>query len=165
MQRDALNNVGVFLMDQGKTPQALPYLERLVEGYPAYFSGRVNLADAYLLNRDYVRATEQYRQALALQPGSGRALTGLGDVALAEDHRQEARRFYQEALARGWDQPELHLSLAQLAMRDHQPDEALRQLTRAVNQGLAQPESLITRPEFAPLRYSPLFRRLQEHTQ
>ena len=61
------NDIGSYLMIKGQTEEAIPWLERalLAPRYESYCYPHMNLGRAYETKRDWLRAKDEYRKALA----------------------------------------------------------------------------------------------------
>src|SRR5690242_6450589 len=61
------NDIGSYLMMKGQVDDAIPWLERalLAPRYESYCYPHMNLARAYEAKRDWLRAKDEYRKALA----------------------------------------------------------------------------------------------------
>ena len=61
------NDIGSYLMMQGNIEDAIPWLERALQAprYESYCYPHMNLGRAYEAKRDWLRAKDEYRKALA----------------------------------------------------------------------------------------------------
>jgi len=61
------NDIGSYLIAKGQMDEAIPWLERALQAprYQSYCFPHMNLARVYELKRDWIRAKEEYRKALA----------------------------------------------------------------------------------------------------
>jgi Tfp pilus assembly protein PilF len=61
------NDIGSYLMMKGQVDEAIPWLERALEAprYESYCYPHMNLGRVYEAKRDWMRAKEEYRKALA----------------------------------------------------------------------------------------------------
>lgn len=61
------NDIGSYLMAKGQIDQAIPWFERALEAprYESYCYPHMNLGRVYEARRDWLRAKEEYRKALA----------------------------------------------------------------------------------------------------
>src|SRR5215470_11752462 len=61
------NDIGSYLMMKGEIDEAIPWLERALQAprYESYCYPHMNLGRAYEVKRDWMRAKEEYREALA----------------------------------------------------------------------------------------------------
>jgi Tfp pilus assembly protein PilF len=60
------NDIGSYLMMQGKVDEAIPWLERALQAprYESYCYPHMNLGRVFETKRDWMRAKEEYRKAL-----------------------------------------------------------------------------------------------------
>ena len=65
---DALNGVGVLLVQRGRGAEAVSWFERALSAAPRFYEAWLNLGIACQETGDVVRAREAYRQVLALAP-------------------------------------------------------------------------------------------------
>jgi Tfp pilus assembly protein PilF len=61
------NDIGSYLMMKGKFDEAIPWLERALQAprYESYCYPHMNLGRVYESKRDWLRAWDEYRKALA----------------------------------------------------------------------------------------------------
>src|SRR5882672_12017576 len=61
------NDIGSYLMMKGEVDDAIPWLERALQAprYESYCYPHMNLGRAYESKRDWLRAKDEYRKALA----------------------------------------------------------------------------------------------------
>ena len=61
------NDIGSYLMMKGQVDEAIPWLERALQAprYESYSYPHMNLGRAYESKRDWLRAKDEYRRALA----------------------------------------------------------------------------------------------------
>lgn len=78
-------------------PERLADAEQRVASVPADLQARLKLGEILFDLGRQVEARREFEQALALDPGSPRALTGLGWVHLVEGRPQEALRAFRQA--------------------------------------------------------------------
>ena len=64
------NDIGAYLIEKGQFEEAIPWLEKatVAPRYESYFFPHYNLGRVYERKRDYRKAMERYRFALALNP-------------------------------------------------------------------------------------------------
>ncbi|MFQ5903930.1 MAG: tetratricopeptide repeat protein [Candidatus Binatia bacterium] len=64
------NDIGVYLMDQGKEEEAIPYLEKAMRAkrYCCYQFPHYNLGRIYLKKKRYEKAREEFKKSLAIDP-------------------------------------------------------------------------------------------------
>jgi len=61
------NDIGAYLMQKGEIDEAIPWFERALQAprYESYCFPHMNLGRAFESKRDWLRAKEEYRKALA----------------------------------------------------------------------------------------------------
>lgn len=76
------NDIGVYLMQQGKLDEAIPWLEQAKQAprYDPRHFPYVNLGRIYAAKEDPMRALDEFVAALDLQPDDKGALEGLGKL-------------------------------------------------------------------------------------
>jgi Tfp pilus assembly protein PilF len=60
------NDIGAYLLQQGKIDQAIPWFERALQSsrYDSYCYPHMNLGRVYEAKRDWLRAKDEFRKAL-----------------------------------------------------------------------------------------------------
>jgi Flp pilus assembly protein TadD len=86
---DVHNNLGIALMGQGKTTEAIAEFRAAVELDPESPTAHRNLADALSSAKQYDLAIEEFRRAARLDP-TGAAHFDLGSLLLELDRTEEA---------------------------------------------------------------------------
>jgi tetratricopeptide (TPR) repeat protein len=73
------NDIGVYLIEQDKEDEAIPYLEKAmrVKRYCCYQFPHFNLGRIYLKKKMYEKAREKFKESLAIDPGYLPAHEGL----------------------------------------------------------------------------------------
>lgn len=64
----ALNNIGAVLDELGREEESLAYLKKVVQLYPKFIGGYLNLAFRYAQNNDYVQALALNNKAVSIDP-------------------------------------------------------------------------------------------------
>lgn len=64
------NDIGVYLMEQGKDDEAVPYLERAMgaKRYCCYQFPHFNMGRIYLRKKLYAKARDEFQKSLAIDP-------------------------------------------------------------------------------------------------
>jgi predicted Zn-dependent protease len=119
---EALAAKGRLLVAQGRTAEAVPYLER--GGDAAEVEPLVELGELFLRLGQPARARESAERALARVPGHPWALAVAGRALIQEQRRAEGLAALQKALANRPRRPEGWLSLARAFEAAGQPREA-----------------------------------------
>src|SRR5205085_7966296 len=76
------NDIGAYLMMKGQVDEAIPWLERALKAprYESYCYPHMNLGRAYESKRDWLRAKEEYRKAIAEKKDYTPAAQGLARI-------------------------------------------------------------------------------------
>jgi len=76
------NDIGAYLLQKGEIDEAIPWLERALKAprYQSYCFPHMNLGRAYESRREWLRAREEYRKALAENPEYKDAARGLARI-------------------------------------------------------------------------------------
>jgi tetratricopeptide (TPR) repeat protein len=127
--------LGVALVSQGKTAEAIDHFDRALEGNPRYALGHYNLGCVLASQGNFPAAIQQYRQALLLQPSLARAHYNLGCALAYLGDFPEAIQQYEQALQLNPDAsnaPEVHNNLGIALASSGKPDEAIEHFQQAV---------------------------------
>lgn len=90
--------------------------------------------------RRFSEADPYYQQALKLAPKSPQVLNNVGNHYLASGHREQARKFYLEAVEIDPHHTNANLQLAQMCVEDKDGKQALAYLSRVRNSGNPDPD-------------------------
>ncbi|MBI4487595.1 MAG: tetratricopeptide repeat protein [Deltaproteobacteria bacterium] len=73
------NDIGVYLIEQGKEDEAIPYLEKAkrAKRYCCYQFPHFNMGRIYLKKKMYEKAREEFKKSLEIDPNYEPALQGL----------------------------------------------------------------------------------------
>ena len=76
------NDIGAYLIQKGEMDEAIPWLERALQAprYASYHFAHMNLGRAYESKRDWLRAKDEYRKAVAIEPDYTPALLALARI-------------------------------------------------------------------------------------
>jgi tetratricopeptide (TPR) repeat protein len=76
------NDIGSYLLMKGEIDDAIPWLERALQAsrYESYCYPHMNLGRVYEAKRDWLRAKDEYRKALAENPEYRPAAQGLARI-------------------------------------------------------------------------------------
>jgi len=76
------NDIGAYLLQKGEVDGAIPWLERALQAprYESYCYPHMNLGRAFEAKRDWLRALEEYRKALAERQDYTPAAQGLARI-------------------------------------------------------------------------------------
>jgi tetratricopeptide (TPR) repeat protein len=140
----AHNNLGLMLLDQGKTDDALAHFKTALALNPDFELAHNNLGNALKLKGDLVQAILQYRIALDLQPDYVQGRNNLANALLHQGDVVEAIAQFRKALAIDPDFMEAHSGLANALMARGEVADAITHYERAV----------VLRPDFPEARYN-----------
>lgn len=119
----AHNNLGVILLQRGKTKEAISNYNRALEILPSYATAHFNLGVALARAGDPKGSIEHYRRAVELKPGFVAAHLNLGQILSEQGRLEEAAARYREAIRIDPGNPLAHYNLANtLARRGHIAD-------------------------------------------
>jgi len=113
----AHNNLGVILMEAGRTAEAAGHFRSSLKTRPDLAETWTNLGDALLAGGDIPQALQHYRTAKTLAPGLPAAHIGLGAALERDGRTAEARGQFEEALRLDPANPDACLNLARLRIR------------------------------------------------
>jgi tetratricopeptide (TPR) repeat protein len=126
----AQNNLGLALMGQGKTDEAVLHYKEALRIKPDYLEAHNNLAVALrALNRND-EALEQLSQALALDPNSAIAHVNFGNSLVSKGEIDAAMEHYTRALRANPNLPDAEMNLGLILDRLGRHDEAIAHLRR-----------------------------------
>jgi len=76
------NDIGAYLLQKGDVDGAIPWLERALQAprYESYCYPHMNLGRAFEAKRDWLRARDEYRKALAERSDYAPAAQGLARI-------------------------------------------------------------------------------------
>jgi len=94
----ALNNLGAALTDQGRAPEAEPYLRQALKLAPRDAEAHYNLGVTLLALGRTDEALVAFREALRLDPNHADALYNVGWILAGQGKPDEAVRAYREAV-------------------------------------------------------------------
>jgi eukaryotic-like serine/threonine-protein kinase len=115
-EREKLEITGVYYSTvTGELDKAAQTYQEEVESYPRAFPAYVNLGLAFVLQGQYVKATQITRQAVTLAPDRIESYENLANYTLALQRFDETRQVIAEAQARKLDSYILHTDLCALA--------------------------------------------------
>jgi len=94
----AINNLSVEWMSRGEVARAQDALERGLRQYPEDSRLATNLARAFYLKKQYGKAEELTRQAIALDPNTAESYLTLAEIQLKGNHGAEAQASMRRAV-------------------------------------------------------------------
>ena len=117
--------LGVSLLDQDKTAEAVATLERVLTAAPDFANARVDLARAYRRNGRVEQAREEVRRVLQAQPHHHRAWLAYGDALVDLEKYEEARVAFERARLTDPQQTRIEAASAALVADDRRKSEEL----------------------------------------
>ncbi len=91
-------NYATFLEGQGQSTAAISEYEKVVRESPNIAKGFFNLGSAYLRIGEFVKAEENLKEALHLDPDYSEALGNLGILAASQEKLDDALGYFERAL-------------------------------------------------------------------
>ena len=128
---DAIANLGMALLQQGRAREALEFLGRAAERLPRNAEVFVNLGSAYRAAGDPLQAREQFLRAIEMDPASGSAWNNLGSMALSLGEAPEAVDDLARAVAVDPTYAIYRVNLADALMATGRKVEAFREFREA----------------------------------
>lgn len=121
---DLMHLLGLALHLQGRSDEALPWMERATAQRPDSADMQVNLGEVLRALQRWPQAEAALQRGLALEPGNAEALNNLGLVLQARGRWAEAEQRYRAALAVRTDHAETLNNLGTLLQELGRSDEA-----------------------------------------
>lgn len=115
---------------------AIAKLQAKLEAEPENIDGWALLGRSYMTLRDYPKAADAYARATELEPDSGGLQSAYGEALVyAADGMvtERARMQFEEALAKGAQDPRAHFYLARFEYQAGNPQQALDMLVALAN--------------------------------
>lgn len=112
--------------ESGDKGGAITLYEEILLLDPQYAAAAINLGTLYFHLREFARAEEYYRRAIAANPGYVLAHFDLGNVLDELDRPEESIAAYRQAIALSPGYADAHYNLALAFERKGQPRAALR---------------------------------------
>jgi tetratricopeptide (TPR) repeat protein len=125
---------GSALLQQGSLDQAGSVLGALARQVPQSMDVQLQLAYLPLKRRDYAQAEAAFNKILAAHPTEWRALAGLVDTDLAQDHPEKALSRLEAQLTRSHGSPAVRYLLATTALRSGKYNTAIENFRELGNQ-------------------------------
>lgn len=144
---DALDNMGMWVLNSEKPAEALPYFERLREVDPGRKRLNFHLGQALASQGLLDEAVREFNEELRRKPGSAEARMQLGWALERQKKFNEAAAAYRDtlAIAPDWPQPLCRFALLLVdadARELRNPDEAIRLASKAVDVSSREPVTL-----------------------
>jgi tetratricopeptide (TPR) repeat protein len=128
----ALNNLGVALMDRGKTTEARDILAEAVRLSPGFAAAHNNLGNALRLLRKPEEAVAEFRRAVEIDPLYGEAHSNLGQLLVERLEISSALEHCQRAVALLPQLAQAHNNLGNALRETGKLEEAKRSYAEAL---------------------------------
>jgi Flp pilus assembly protein TadD len=132
---EILYGLGDLYTELGELDKGYALLKDLLRIKPGYVMGWASLGNNYLKRGNYVEAEKAYKLARALQPDAMQVVMLLGDLALIQGRLDQARDYYGQIEAKGWNDPDIAFQLACVESRSGRKREALNWIETALRRG------------------------------
>jgi tetratricopeptide (TPR) repeat protein len=119
------NNLGLLAAREGRTDEAIGYLQEALKQNPDHLISLDNLGSAYRQQKRWDDARKTYEHALRVSPNDAEANYGLGMVFAQNDDTAQAFNHLQRALKLRTPYPEALNNLGILYLRTQRRDEAV----------------------------------------
>lgn len=150
----------LFLEVLADYPKAVKSLQRYVTNFPNDAAGYRFLGIACLQTGNLQEGEAALSRSLQLEPDNGRALRNLGRNYEEGGVYPLAITCYQQAMAFGGEDPELHYYLADLYAAIGQPETGLAHLEKALSLGLGDTQRIVRDPALSSIRALPGFQKI-----
>ena len=128
----AYNNLGIYMADNGRINEAIPYFQTAVRIKPDYAAAYNNMGVVLADNGQVQEAIPNFQKALRIKPGCAQFHNNLG-VALARQGKlAEAMAQYQDALHIKPGYAECHNNFGEALIRIGKVDEAVAHFEKAL---------------------------------
>lgn len=127
-----LNNLGMALIDEGKTEAAAAFYRRAIALSDTYPQTHHNLAKVYEAQGRFAEAEAEFRKAIAISPGFYHSWTALGLLQLSRGDAAAAETSFRKALEAYPYAVEAYLELAEIKRRAEDHAGALAELQRGL---------------------------------
>lgn len=161
---EALNGMGLALLDAGRLDEAVTHFTRALEICPNLIAARINLGVAFVKKGNFNEAIKQYNEARRIRPDLADVYSHLGYALARQGKLTEAAEEYYEAIKRRPDNPGTHKELADILVRQGEIGEAIKHYTQALRIEPNFPEAH-TNLGFLLARQGKLDEAIEHHTE
>jgi tetratricopeptide (TPR) repeat protein len=160
LNTEILWGLGNLSIEAGELDKGYPLLKKLLELKPEYVIGWTSLGNYYLKRVNYVQAEKMFLKAQALQPDAVQVVVMLGDLAFLRNRTAEARSYYGQVEAKGWNNPYIAFQLACVESRMGRTNMAMEWAEKALQRGFWDRQKWYFSPDLARLRREQRFHAL-----
>ena len=126
-------NLAVAYENMGKSGEALDALSKAVKADPGNMTARVNLASMYANNNKLKQAIDEYMNIVKMGHIQPEVLVNLAKCLVSAKRTDEAKNYFQEAIAADPNNVEARWELAHIFWKNEKnPDRALQELKLAI---------------------------------
>jgi Flp pilus assembly protein TadD len=123
----ALSNLGVTLMERGKTAEGFGVFQRELQFNPNSWNANYNMGYALFTMHDCAQAEPYIRRALAMRPASPETLRLMGGIAMKQGRLEEAEALMRRALEIDPRDEGFRTALGVVLLERGKHDEAVRE--------------------------------------
>ncbi len=128
----AHNQLGVALIENGRTEEAIEHYLQALQITPQYVDARINLGNAYKDLGKLEKAIDQYRKALGFSPNNLTVKNNLGIVLAIQGNIEQAITLFSQVLQIDPDNARAHNNMGIALAERGQLDEAVRHFSEAL---------------------------------
>ncbi|MGH9867732.1 MAG: tetratricopeptide repeat protein [Candidatus Polarisedimenticolia bacterium] len=129
---NAMNNVGVTLLDKGRFGEAADAFRSALKKEPGFQTARINLGRALMLMKDYDRAVETLEAVLKAEPDEREVYTLLGNIHMEKGDLARAERRFRQVLELDANDTTARNSLGLLYDRMGKDDRAIAEYEKVI---------------------------------
>jgi tetratricopeptide (TPR) repeat protein len=124
--------LGIFLIQEGKTDEAISFLTTALKIQPANRKAIINLADLFYNKGDYQKALYYYFKGLWLSPDDGNMLFQIGNIFVLTKKPAKAIDFYKQAIQINPSDASYYNNLGRAFFELGDVDKAIEQYKKAL---------------------------------
>ena len=140
---DSLNFIGIIKLRKGEFKEASDYLRKALEINPSHSITLYNLGLSYQYSFDYLKAEEQYKRLLQIEPHID-ALNNLGIIKLHYNDLDEAENYFKQTLKLNPSYEEAFINLGNLKLKQEKYNEAISYYNKVTNISVSLLNNILT---------------------